>query len=208
VYEGGINELFFKETLNFLKLFRGDSDDDWTEAERLLAYGRTGELRQLGKIYQPYMEMVFSVCYKYLKDEDESKDAVMQIFEKLVSDLRNHPVENFKSWLHRVSVNYCLMQLRAKRVFVAVEDFSEHESFAVIGEDQLEMDLGANLASLDKCLQALNHEQKVSINLFFKEDKCYREIADETGFDFNKVKSYIQNGKRNLKICMDRNGSY
>ena len=200
--------VFFGQTLKFLKLFKGDSDDDWTEADRLLAYRRKGELRQLGKIYQPHMEMVFAVCYKYLKDEDESKDAVMQIFEKLIIDLRNHPVENFKSWLHRVSVNYCLMQLRAKQVFVAVEGIAEHESFERFEEDDAELELGKNLSSLEKCLQTLNDEQKVSINLFFIEEKCYREIAEQTGFDFNKVKSYIQNGKRNLKICMDKNGSY
>jgi RNA polymerase sigma-70 factor (ECF subfamily) len=40
--------------------------------------------------------------------------------------------------------------------------------------------------------------------LFYLEQKCYKDIADLTGYDLNKVKSAIQNGKRNLKICMER----
>ena len=194
--------------MKFLKLFKGSSENDLTESDRLLKYRQTGELRHLGEIYQPYMEMVFSVCYKYLRDEDESKDAVMQIFEKLIIDLRIHSVENFKSWLHRVTVNYCLMQLRARRIFVGVEEVSEWESFTGFDDDYEVLDLSANLTALEKCMGMLNDEQKISINLFFKEEKCYREIAEETGVDFIKVKSYIQNGKRNLKICMEKNGSY
>ena len=193
--------------MRFLKIFKDDQDIGLTEADHILTYRKTGDLRVLGKLYQPYMEMVFSVCYKYLKDEDECKDAVMQIFEKLVSDLGRHNVENFKNWLHRVTVNHCLMHLRSRRVYVAMDEMGEEDNFFNETDYQTELVLDKDLTSLEKCLQTLNEEQRRSINLFFKEEKCYREISDETGFDFNKVKSYIQNGKRNLKICMDRNGS-
>jgi RNA polymerase sigma factor (sigma-70 family) len=193
--------------LKFLKIFRREQDESLTEAEQILAYQQTGSLRVLGKLYQPYMEMVFSVCYKYLRNEDESKDAVMQIFEKLVDDLKNHEVANFKSWLHRVAVNHSLMQIRAKRVFVEVNGVLELDEFIDPGENEGMLKLEGNLSSLERCMETLNNEQRVSISLFFKEEKCYREISDETGFDFNKVKSYIQNGKRNLKICMDKNGT-
>jgi RNA polymerase sigma factor (sigma-70 family) len=193
--------------LRFLKIFKADQEISLTEADHLLAYRQTGDLRMLGKLYQPYMEMVFSVCYKYLKDEDDCKDAVMQIFEKLVTDLKTHQVENFKSWLHRVTVNHCLMHIRSRRVFVAMDEMGEQNHFYNETDDQTEFTIDKDLSSMEECLQTLNEEQRRSINLFFKEEKCYREISEETGFDFNKVKSYIQNGKRNLKICMDRNGS-
>ncbi len=194
--------------MKFLKTFKTDRSETLTEADFLLAYYQKGELRTLGKLYQPYMDMVFSVCYKYLKDEDESKDAVMQIFEKLVVDLRMHQVGNFKSWLHRVTVNFCLMQLRARRVFASMDEIDESSQVEITDVSNDLLILDNNLISLERCIETLNREQRISIHLFFKEEKCYREISSEMGFDVNKVKSYIQNGKRNLKICMDKNGNH
>lgn len=192
--------------MRFLKISKADRNASLTEAEQLLAYQKTGDVHLLGKLYQPYMELVFAVCYKYLKDEDECKDAVMQIFEKLVTDLKTHQVENFRGWLHRVAVNHCLMHIRAKRVFVEVDEIPDDEHPSGFPHDHTEFKIEKDLANLKKCIETLNEEQRLSINLFFKEEKCYREISEETGFDFNKVKSYIQNGKRNLKNCMERNG--
>ena len=192
--------------MKFLKLFHKDNKP-LTEAELLNAYRRTGEIRLVGELYQPYMQMVFSICYKYLQDDEESKDVVMNIFEKLISDLKVHEIDNFKSWLHSVARNHCLMQLRSQRVFADIVEVTK------VGEENLEVNtidqddyirLDVKLDSLENCMKTLIHEQRISIDMFFIQEKCYREISDQTGFDFNKVKSYIQNGKRNLKICMDK----
>jgi RNA polymerase sigma factor (sigma-70 family) len=194
--------------VKFLGIFRNRKKEPLPEAQRLSAYRQTGDVGLLGEVYAPYMEMVFGICYKYLRDEDESKDAVMQIFEKLVQDLKIHEVGNFKSWLHSVARNHCLMQLRSKRVFVGSEEINEENTTWDLQTNESEdiFTLDHQLNSLSKCMQSLVSEQRVSIELFYVEEKCYRDICNETGFDFNKVKSYIQNGKRNLKICMDKNG--
>lgn len=154
------------------------------------------------------MEMVYAICYKYFKDEDESKDAVMQLFEKLIIDLKTHEVENFKSWLHSVTRNYCLMQIRARHAFVTADESRQEVENLVWKSDDAEQYwvLDHQLNSLEKCLETLIDEQRRSVEMFYKQEKCYREIATVTGFDLGKVKSYIQNGKRNLKICMDKNG--
>jgi RNA polymerase sigma factor (sigma-70 family) len=194
--------------VKFLGIFRNRKKEPLPEAQRLSAYRQTDDVGLLGEVYAPYMEMVFGICYKYLRDEDESKDAVMQIFEKLVQDLKIHEVGNFKSWLHSVARNHCLMQLRSKRVFVGSEEINEENTTWDLQTNESEdiFTLDHQLNSLSKCMQSLVSEQRVSIQLFYVEEKCYRDICNETGFDFNKVKSYIQNGKRNLKICMDKNG--
>ncbi len=177
-----------------------------TESEQLVSYRQSGEIRLLGKLYQPYMELVYSLSYKYLRDEEASKDAVMQIFEKLISDLLTFEVDNFKSWLHRVTVNHCLMQIRAKKAFVGTEEIMESEIYSEMIDESVAIRLDRELSGLDRCLGTLRDEQRNSINLFFKEEKCYKEISDETGYPLHKIKSYIQNGKRNLKICMDNYG--
>lgn len=196
--------------MKFLKFIQGKVNEPLPEAERLAAYRRHGDVAVLGALYEPYMDMVFGVCFQYLRDEDESKDAVMQIFEKLVTDLKQHEVSNFKSWLHSVARNHCLMKLRASRITVGPESADDREPEwqipSAADDDFFTPD--AQLDALDECLQKLASEQRISIELFYLQNRCYRDIAGETGFEMGKVKSYIQNGKRNLKICIENNGSY
>lgn len=181
--------------------YKRSSDEDL-----ILQYKGSGELAVLGELYNRYMSLVFGVCLKYLKDREESRDAVMQIFERLVSSLREHEIGNFKSWLYVTSRNHCLMQIRArkgKNFEEITPDFMESGG-ELHPEDGSEME--SNLSKLENCIEQLVAEQKSCIRLFYIQQKCYKEIVTLTGFDDNKVKSYIQNGKRNLKICMDQNG--
>lgn len=176
------------------------------DSELIQRYKESGELTILGELYNRYMTLVYGVCLKYLKDREESRDAVMQIFEKLITSLREHQVEHFKSWLYVTSRNHCLMQLRARKgknfeeisVQLMESDASAHL------EEEPEME--SNLSKLEHCIEQLAAEQKHCVTLFYMQQKCYKEIVQLTGFDDNRVKSYIQNGKRNLKICMEQNG--
>lgn len=174
------------------------------EKELLLAYKSTGDLAVLGRLYTPYMSLLYGVCYKYLQDADQCQDAVMHIFEELITKLRTHSIDNFKSWLHVYAKNYCLMQLRKQKhaIHLNIEDN--------LKESELQLDQAndvrweeADFEKLEVCLQTLNKEQAACVKLFYLERKCYKDIADQLGLDMNKVKSAIQNGKRNLKICME-----
>lgn len=174
------------------------------EKELLLQYKATGSLDVLGKLYVPYMSLLYGVCYKYLQEAEQSQDAVMQIFEELIPKLRTHEVDNFKSWLHVYTKNYCLMQLRRdkRRPQVDIEEnlFESEQKLSALNEDRWEE---KDFEKLEGCMQTLNFEQEQCVRLFYLEQKCYKDIAEQTGFDLNKVKSAIQNGKRNLKICME-----
>ncbi|MDF2852990.1 MAG: polymerase subunit sigma-70 [Sphingobacterium multivorum] len=175
------------------------------EKELLQHYKTSGDLSTLGKLYSPYMSLLYGVCFKYLQDPDRSQDAVMQIFEELITKLRQYEVDNFKSWLHVYSKNYCLMQLRKDKrtTQVDIEDnlFESEQKLNDTSEVKWEE---KDFEKLEGCMQTLNHEQQKCVRLFYLEQKCYKDIADLTGYDLNKVKSAIQNGKRNLKICMER----
>lgn len=174
----------------------------------LVEYRKTGDLEVLGKLYEQYMPLVFGLCLKYFRDEEQSKDAVMQIFEDLVKKLKVHEVANFKGWLYTLTRNHCLMHIRSssKQEMVSIdENLMENDAFVHLNLDD---DTEERLSIMAKCIDELPSEQKVSINLFYMEQKCYKEVADMTGFDLNKVKSYIQNGKRNLKICIEKNSEY
>jgi RNA polymerase sigma-70 factor (ECF subfamily) len=66
------------------------------------------------------------------------------------------------------------------------------------------MEKEARLDRLSSCIETLSAEQKAAVSLFYLENKCYKEIETITGFDWNKVRSLVQNGRRNLRICMQR----
>lgn len=164
-------------------------------------------MKILGELYQRYMELVYGVCLKYFKDSEQSKDSVMQIFEELVTKLRKHEVENFKAWLHQVAKNYCLMQLRTPKNLKTVEFKTElmqtEENVHLNGVLEKE----ENFRKLEYCIGTLTVEQQEAIRLFYLEGKCYNEIVELTGQEWNQVRSFIQNGRRNLKICMDKTGT-
>lgn len=168
-------------------------------------YQKSGDLEILGTLYHKYMHLVYGVCYGYFKDDERSKDAVMQIFEELIAKLRLHQVANFKSWLHVLTRNHCLMQLRKDNrnpMENLADNFMENQEF-------VHLDVGDamenQLVAMEKCLETLSEEQRKSVKLFYLEEKCYKEVSEITGYDLLKVKSYIQNGKRNLKICIEKN---
>lgn len=173
------------------------------ERQLLLAYYKEGDLSILGELYQPYMPLIYGLCLKYLKDPGKSEDAVMQIFESLISKLRIHEVEYFRSWIYTFSRNHCLMQLRAKgKEPLYIEDTfmeSDHLMHQNNSEDLRE----EQLQLMEACIEKLKPEQQQVVRLFYLEEKCYKDIVDSTGYELKKVKSYIQNGRRNLKICME-----
>jgi RNA polymerase sigma-70 factor (ECF subfamily) len=160
-------------------------------------------MNALGEVYQRYMELVYGVCLKYFKEQELAKDSVMQIFEELVSKLKKHEVDNFKGWLHQVARNYCLMQLRTPRNLKTVEFKTElvqsEENVHLNGVFEKE----ENFKKLEYCLGTLTENQREAIRLFYLEGKCYNEIVEMTGQDWNQVRSFIQNGRRNLKLCME-----
>lgn len=180
-------------------------DPKATEADLIAEYRNSGDLEVLGRLYERYMPLLYGLCLKYFKDEELSKDAVMQIFEQLIKKLRVHEVSNFKSWLYTLARNYCLMELRVsgKHEFVNLEEAGVEAPFFQSSDSDDLTEL--QLKQMGRCLEKLPLEQKLCVELFYLQQKCYKEVTEITGFDSNKVKSCIQNGKRNLKICMEKN---
>ena len=187
-----------------LAFLKNISSTNQSDTELVLLYRNSGDLKVLGELYQRYMELVYGVCLKYLKEPELAQDAVMQIFEELVSKLKKHEVDNFRGWLHQVSKNYCLMQLRTpknlKTVALPPLLMQNEEDVHLNGV----MEKEENFQKLEKCIASLSDEQRTMIKLFYLDGKCYNEIVEITGLEWNHVRSSIQNGRRNLKLCMEK----
>jgi len=172
----------------------------FTDIELLEKYKTSGDSVYFGEFFKRYTHLVLGVCLKYLHDEEASKDAVMQIFEKLLQDISKQSITNFKNWLYTVSKNHCLMELRKKKNIVPLDGFEESEETSVEFELNLHLiQREEELIYLQEAMSALNEEQRICIELFYIQEKCYKEVAELTGYSMNQVKSNIQNGKRNLK---------
>lgn len=188
--------------MSFLKNIAKHSLSD---KELVELYKQSEDLSVLGELYQRYMELVYGVCLKYFKEPEVAKDSVMQIFEELVSKLKKHEVDNFGGWLHQLAKNHCLMQLRTPKNLKTVEFKTDlvqsGENVHLNGILEKE----ENFKRLEYCIGTLVNEQQQAIRLFYIEEKCYNEIVEITGLEWNQVRSFIQNGRRNLKICMEKN---
>lgn len=173
-------------------------------------YKQTNDLDLLGDLYGRYMDLVFGVCLKYLKDKEAAQDAVIHVFEKIAVSIKNTEVENFKPWLYVIAKNYCLMQLRKikhNEVSIDEGDFlsgkimeSDFDVHPIDKEDE-----ERNEEALRNCIEKLKLAQKQSIELFYFEKLSYQQISDKMQIEVKKVKSYIQNAKRNLKMCLENN---
>ena len=187
--------------MSFLKNISSGSLSD---NELIGLYKQSEDLAVLGELYQRYMDLVYGVCLKYLREPEAAKDSVMLIFEELVSKLKKHDVENFRAWLHQVARNHCLMKLRTPKNLKTVELKTE----LVQSEQDVHLngilEKEENFKKLEQCMGMLTSDQQQVIKLFYLEEKCYNEIVEITGKDWNQVRSFIQNGRRNLKLCMEK----
>lgn len=196
------NKKFLFHRLPFLKTISSADPDK----ELIEQYKSSGNTAVLGELYQRYMELVYGVCLKYLKEPEDAKDGVLNIFEELVTKLKKYEVDNFKGWLYQLTKNHCLMKLRKqKRIPVPIAigidmSFMQSEENVHL-EDEFQKE--ENFKQMQYCLGQLNEQQKQVIELFYLNNKCYKEISDLTAIEINKVRSFIQNGRRNLKICME-----
>ncbi len=179
------------------------SKGNLSDAELVALYKTSHDTQVVGELYQRYMELVYGVCLKYLKHPENAQDAVINIYEELVSKLLKHEVDNFKAWLYTLAKNHSLMRLRSEKKAVTVnfdvELMQSEENVHLNGE----LDKEENFLKLEYCMNQLQEEQKKVIELFYLKDKCYNDIVAATGMEWNRVRSLIQNGRRNLKICME-----
>jgi RNA polymerase sigma-70 factor (ECF subfamily) len=163
----------------------------------------SGDVNIVATLYDRYIEMIYAVCMKYLKDSDAAKDAVMEVYGQLSQKLQKHEVLNFKSWVYTLAKNHCLMQLRSasnKKIIPLEENIMHFPSeLHQDGENEKEF----RLSQLNDCMETLSSDQKLVIDLFYLQQRSYKEIAELQQMDWNKVRSLVQNGRRNLKICMD-----
>jgi RNA polymerase sigma-70 factor (ECF subfamily) len=182
--------------------------NQYSDLELIAEYKNTQNKVFVGILYKRYAHLVLGLSLKYLKNEDDAKDAVMQIFEKLFTDLLKHPIEYFKSWLYTYSKNFCLMIIRSGQSKLKKElDLENNADLFMETESVLHLnkaeDKEKQYEDLELALGQLNEEQKKCLDLFYFKDKSYVEIAEITGLTNNEVKSHIQNGKRNLKIKLE-----
>jgi RNA polymerase sigma-70 factor (ECF subfamily) len=182
-------------------------NDDRSDEELLKRYIGSGDLDVLGELYRRYMHLVYGVSLKYLKSRTEAQDAVMQIFEELVTGVTKHKIRNFKSWLYVVTKNYCLMYLRAVQTRSKKMEYYKYEQEFMESDLEphpIDRDDGSIESALKDCIAALKREQRECIELFYYEGLCYGDIATKLSLEEKKVKSFLQNGKRNLKICLEK----
>lgn len=182
-----------------------NNQKETSDLKRLNAYQESYDLKLLSELYDSYVDLVYGVALKYLNDHSSAKDVVMEVYEHVAKKLRDHEVTNFKNWLHQVTKNHCLEKLRKKNR--RKTDLVDHNEFRYMDlktyDAEFEIDDGNS--RIKRCMKKLTEKQRSCIHNFFYEDRTYKEIASLLEVTIDSVRSSIQNGKRNLKICMSKN---
>jgi RNA polymerase sigma factor (sigma-70 family) len=184
---------------------KGDKHSHISDQELLDRFYSDHQNEWLGILLQRYTLLLLGVCMKYLKNEEDAKDSVQQVFLKAIQELQKYKVQYFKSWLYMVAKNHCLMKLRDRQGKVPAELTDRFT--ATPGEESDRQNLIQNdhtFELLDQALKELNTEQQQCVTLFYLQKKSYQEISESTGFSLLQVKSFIQNGKRNMKIWIEK----
>lgn len=193
------------KTNNYFSFVKTGNYRQSTDQELLEQFYADHDNEWLGVLLQRYTLLLLGVCMKYLKNEEEAKDSVQQIFLKVIQELHKYKVEYFKSWLYMVAKNHCLMKLRDKqgKYNIEIDDRqmaqpeAETDRHALIQNDH-------TMELLAMALKELDSGQQQCVTLFYLQKKSYQQISEETGYSMLQVKSYIQNGKRNLKILIEK----
>lgn len=173
----------------------------------LKLYRETIDAESVGELYKRYSLLVYGVCYKYLKNEFDAKDCAAEVFEIMLDTLKKHDIEYFKSWLFTVSKNHALRKIHKNNTLI-INDIENYSEIFMENEYDLSLNIKEDKTNLlQKAISNLKEEQRTCIELFYYQQKPYQEVASITGYDLNKVKSAIQNGKRNLKIFMEENNN-
>ena len=192
----------------FLKKRVVEKSDPLSDQELIDLYIKTDDTVHIGELFDRYAHLVYGIALKYFDREDDRREAVMQVFEKLYTALKEHKIDNFKCWLYSVAKNHCLMILRKENTV----SFNEQLQLKKFQQDFMDFsgDFSLNQAEdeiidkkLPEAIKQLSDEQRICIELFYLHEKSYKEVADTTNYSMNQVKSYIQNGKRNLKIMLE-----
>ncbi|HLG03800.1 MAG TPA: sigma-70 family RNA polymerase sigma factor [Bacteroidia bacterium] len=191
-----------------MRFFPRKRTNDRSDEELLEAYRNSGNKNYVGELYIRYSHLVYGLCLKYFRDRERARDAVLQIFEKMFQSLKTTRPENFKAWLTFVARNFCISELRRLKVKQERNELFVRDEIANYAGDEESVEKAlqkeSKLERLDEAIRGLDDEQRTCIELFYLQDKSYREIAAVTGFTEKQVKSYLQNGKRNLKLMLDQ----
>jgi RNA polymerase sigma-70 factor (ECF subfamily) len=194
-----------------MKLFIRGNTNDLSDALLIEKYKQSGDKFFVGELFKRYSHLVFGLCLKYFKDKDVSKDLVMQIFEKLFDELKKTEVRHFPAWICFVSRNFCISELRKEKTRSGREEVAEWEEEIALNPllaKEEEAEHTTRLDQLKEAIQGLKEEHRICLDLFYLQEKSYKDICEMTGYSDKEVKSFIQNGKRNLKILLSQNNAF
>ncbi len=184
------------------------SNYTYTDGELLQHFRKTADSQWLGRLFDRYSLLVFGVCMKYLRNATDAQDATQHVFEKALGEVGKYEIPYFKSWIYSVAKNHCLMQLRSRSSKPGnTEEIPEDTIAELLTDQELKMKellMEEQSLQLKAALNALSLEQKTCVEMFYLEKLSYHEIETRTGFSFSQVKSHIQNGKRNLRIILEK----
>jgi len=200
--------LIFEMLMKLLGKKHSELLTTFSDIELVMRFKKTGDAQIIGELFNRYQHIVLGVCIKYLKNIDKSNDATMHLFQELFEYLKKYEIKDFKSWMLTIARNYCLRLLKQEQHNIELNEVTEKNNAVGFMENEEHLthlkEKEKLLDRLSDAVERLKPGQKECIQLFYLKSMSYQEVCDETGYEIKKVKSFIQNGKRNLQLLSER----
>ena len=182
----------------------------FSDAELIARYQNSRDDAYFEELFTRYQDKVLPICFKLLRNKEECQDACMEIFEKARKGFRKENVDKFNSWLFILIKNHCYDVLRKRKRRLTTSSYAEEELEGILWKNGPDgrlndgSDSQEKIRDVEAALSRLDEAQRVCVDGFYCQGKSYKEIAEETGYTSNQVKSYLQNGIRNLRIIFNQ----
>ncbi|MFQ5674351.1 MAG: RNA polymerase sigma factor [bacterium] len=168
------------------------------------SYLETRDVRYLGRLYEAYKKTIFWHCLKMVGNEEDAKDLASETFIRTFDRIEDFKLgAPFCPWLMRIATNLCIDHLRKKNRYKFYKFDETHSAVAIQNESEPKQPMISGERIIEK-LKKLKPLQKRCFCLFYIHNLTYKQIAELTGYPLGKVRSYIQNGKRNFKLLMEK----
>lgn len=198
-------EIFFLHLSSGMTLRSKNHITILTDKDLLAQYAASGNAEYFGVLYNRYIPLLYGVCLKYLNDESKAQEAVARLFEELLLKLPGCEIPAFRTLLYNEACDYCFRVIEKENKEIPVRFNNNKPESAEILRLLCDEETGdKRTQALHNCLGRLPDGQRICITHFFIKEMSYADIVEKTGYALNTVKSNIENGKRNLMICINK----
>jgi RNA polymerase sigma factor (sigma-70 family) len=169
--------------------------------ESILKGCKEGKRSAQKQLYDQYVSVMFSVCLRYARSQDEAEDLLQEGFLKVYQNINSFRQQgSLEGWIRRIMVNHALNHYKKNRKAVFFEDVDEINELEILDQEE-ENNIPDPIPPeiLLEFIQSLPEGYRMVFNLYVFEDYGHKEIAATLNISENTSKTQLMKARRHLQ---------